>query len=169
MRVHEGERRRTSAGDDLNVVVIIIIIIIIIIIPLLVRLHLARGGSSGEVGSACGRYGMRHSEEREMGNGVPLHPKGSSSSSSSMAGKVRYTAGRRGRRTYSQAGGRRLRRAGLSIWRGRKQKREDIPSSSADSESASCTSSSMAGVSYTARRKGGLASTYPLLNEEVVG
>ena len=47
---------------------------------------------------------MRHSEERKMGNGVPLHPKGSSSSS--MAGKVRCTAGRRGIRNEDVQSGR---------------------------------------------------------------
>jgi len=47
---------------------------------------------------------MRHSEEREKGNGIPLHPKGSSSSSSSMAGKVRYTAGRGTRDEDIQSG-----------------------------------------------------------------
>jgi len=40
------------------------------------------------------------------GNDVPLHPKGSSSSSSSMAGKVRYTAGRRGARDEDIQSGR---------------------------------------------------------------
>ena len=49
---------------------------------------------------------MTHSEENEMGNGVPLQPKGSSSSSSSMAGKVRYTAGRRGIRDEDVQSGR---------------------------------------------------------------
>ena len=39
-----------------------------------------------------------------MGNGVPLHPKGSSSSS--MAGKVRCTAGRRGIRNEDVQSGR---------------------------------------------------------------
>ena len=49
---------------------------------------------------------MTHSEERKMGNGVPLHPKGSSSSSSSTAGKVRYTAGSRGIRYEDVQSGR---------------------------------------------------------------
>jgi hypothetical protein len=56
----------------------------------------------------------------------------------------------------------------VEYMRGWKRKREGIPSSSADSEPASCTSS-MAGVSYTPRRKGRVASTYPLLDEEVIG
>ena len=49
---------------------------------------------------------MRHSEEREKSNGVPLHPKGSSSSSA-MAGKVRYTTSRRGTRDEDVQLGRR--------------------------------------------------------------
>jgi hypothetical protein len=96
------EKRCTSTGEDFDVIVLVVIIII----PLLARLHLARGGSVGGVGSACSRYSMRHSEDSKMSNGVPLHPKGSSSSSSSMAGKVRYTAGRRGIRDEDAQSGR---------------------------------------------------------------
>ena len=90
------------------------------------RLHLARGGVGGGVGSAYGRLDTRRGE------------KGPAMS------------------TYNQGGGRRLRRAGLSIWKGRKRRERGIPSSSADSESASCASSPMAEGLITRREgKGG--------------
>ena len=111
---------------------------------------------------------MRQSEERGKGDSAPLHPKGSSSSS--MAEEVRYTAGRRGTRNEDVQSGRGSsstvgRVEYIAGWRWR---REGIPSS-ADLESASCTSSSTAGGLVIRRGgKGGLASTYPLPNEEVV-
>ena len=118
---------------------------------------------------------MRQSEERGKGDSVPLYPKGSSSSSS-MAGKVRYTAGRRGTRNEDVQSGR-----GSSSMAGRveymagwKWKTEDIPSSSADSESASCTSSSMAeGLVIRREKRGWRARTHcrtrKLFVERLVG
>jgi hypothetical protein len=92
-RVHEGEKRRTSAGEDLDV--FIVGIIIIIIFPLLARLHLARGRSSGLGWQRLRQVWYETQRGKENSDGVPLHPKGSSSSSTSMVGKVRYMAGRK--------------------------------------------------------------------------
>jgi len=114
-RVHEGEKRRTSAGEDLDV--FIVGIIIIIIFQLLTRLHLARGRSSGLVGSACGRYGMRHSEERKIVMAYRCTRRGLLHLLHLwwLRLDTRRAEKRCAMRTYNPAGVRRLHLAGLSI------------------------------------------------------